>query len=272
MMATLIGMLLMTQVASSWLVIWKQPSPSTAHTVRSRLADLGAHGGGHGIPHRPEPTGVEPGVGALVLDELRGPHLVLADAGDVDRLRAGDGAEPLEDVLRGERATLRLGVAQRERLLPAGDPLAPLGVVAAPARVVVGVDGLDEVGEDRLAVTDDRDVGPAVLGDLRRVDVGVDDPRLGRERRQLTGDPVVEAGPEGDDEVGLLEPGHRRDGAVHARHPEVEGVAVGQRAARHEGRDDGDPAQLDEAAQLLAGPRADDAAADVEDRALGLAR
>ena len=35
MIATLIGMLLMTQVASSWLVIWKQPSPSMAHTVRS---------------------------------------------------------------------------------------------------------------------------------------------------------------------------------------------------------------------------------------------
>ena len=38
MIATLIGMLLMTQVASSWLVIWKQPSPSIAHTVRSGSA------------------------------------------------------------------------------------------------------------------------------------------------------------------------------------------------------------------------------------------
>ena len=40
MMATLIGMSLMTQVASSWLVIWKQPSPSMAHTVRSGLPTL----------------------------------------------------------------------------------------------------------------------------------------------------------------------------------------------------------------------------------------
>ncbi len=35
MIATLIGISLMVQVASSWLVIWKQPSPSIDQTVRS---------------------------------------------------------------------------------------------------------------------------------------------------------------------------------------------------------------------------------------------
>ena len=35
MTATLIGMPLIAQVASSWLVIWKQPSPSIAHTAAS---------------------------------------------------------------------------------------------------------------------------------------------------------------------------------------------------------------------------------------------
>ena len=33
--ATLIGILSMAQVASSWFVIWKQPSPSIAHTTVS---------------------------------------------------------------------------------------------------------------------------------------------------------------------------------------------------------------------------------------------
>ena len=33
--ATLIGMPSIAQVASSWLVIWKQPSPSMAHTTVS---------------------------------------------------------------------------------------------------------------------------------------------------------------------------------------------------------------------------------------------
>ena len=35
MTATLIGMFSIAQVASSWLVIWKQPSPSMDHTVAS---------------------------------------------------------------------------------------------------------------------------------------------------------------------------------------------------------------------------------------------
>ena len=40
MTATLMGMSLIVQVASSWLVIWKQPSPSIAHTMRSGAPTL----------------------------------------------------------------------------------------------------------------------------------------------------------------------------------------------------------------------------------------
>ena len=54
MTATLIGMSLSAQVTSSWLVIWKQPSPSIAQTVASGPADLGAHRGGHGVAHGAE--------------------------------------------------------------------------------------------------------------------------------------------------------------------------------------------------------------------------
>ena len=89
MMATLIGMPSTVQVASSWLVIWKQPSPSIAHTAESGAADLGAHGGGHRVAHGAEPAGVEPVPGMLVPDELGCPHLVLADARHVHRVRAG---------------------------------------------------------------------------------------------------------------------------------------------------------------------------------------
>ena len=139
MIATLIGMLLMTQVASSWLVIWKQPSPSIAQTVRSGLADLRAHGGRHGVAHRAEAAGVEPGVGALVLDELGGPHLVLADAGDVDGLGPAIAPMPLDDVLRRRRCSSPSGdgVAQREGGLPAGRLLPPGGRSRRPA----GLDG-----------------------------------------------------------------------------------------------------------------------------------
>ena len=107
MIATLIGMSLIVQVASSWLVIWKQPSPSIAQTTRSGSRDLRAHRRGHGVAHRAGAAGVEPGVRALVLDELRRPHLVLADAGGVDRLRAGQLADALDHVLRREQAVVR---------------------------------------------------------------------------------------------------------------------------------------------------------------------
>ena len=91
------------------------------------------------------------------------------------------------------------------------------------------------------------------------------------ERRQLAGHAVVEAGAEGDEQVGLLQGGDGGDGAVHAGHAEVQRVAVGDGAAGHQRGHDGDAGQLDEA---RAAPRcalaADDAAADVEHRPLGL--
>jgi anti-sigma factor ChrR (cupin superfamily) len=81
---------------------------------------------------------------------------------------------------------------------------------------------------------------PAVLADLGRVDVGVDDLGERREGRQLAGDPVVEPGAEGDEQVGLLQAGDGGDRAVHARHAQVERVAVGEGAAGHQGGHDRD--------------------------------
>ena len=106
-----------------------------------------------------------------------------------------------------------------------------------------------------LASPDDRHVGDPVLRDLRRVDVGVDDLGPRREGRQLAGDPVVEPRAEGDEQVGLLQGRHRRDGAVHPGHTEVEGVRVGHRAPGHQRRHHRDLGQLDELAQLARSPR-----------------
>src|SRR5699024_11667181 len=51
--------------------------------------------------------------GVLVLDELGGPHLVLAHARDVDGVRPGDLADAADDLLRSGQAVLGLGPAQR---------------------------------------------------------------------------------------------------------------------------------------------------------------
>ncbi len=55
MIATLIGMSLIAQVASSWLVIWKQPSPSMAHTVLSGTPTLAPIAAGTANPMVPRP-------------------------------------------------------------------------------------------------------------------------------------------------------------------------------------------------------------------------
>ena len=65
---------------------------------------------------------------------------------------------------------------------------------------------------------------------------------------------------------------HRRDGgvvAVHARHAEAQRVVVGEGAPGHQRGDDVDVAQLGQLAQRLGRPGLEDAAAGVDDRALG---
>ncbi len=268
MIATLIGMSLIAQVASSWLVIWKQPSPSIAQTVDVGHADLGAHGRRHREAHGAEATGVEPRVGLLVADEVGGPHLVLADARGEDRLGTGDRAEPLDDVLRGQRAVGGRVVAERVLLLQPGEEGDPRLVVTVGA---LGLQQRDELGDDLAAVADDRHVGVAVLADLGRVDVGVDDQRVGCEGVEVAGHAVVEARAEADDEVALLQAGDRGHRAVHAGHAEVLRVAVGEGAARHQRGDDRDAGQGGQLRQLARRAGADHAAADVEHRTPRLA-
>ena len=130
-------------------------------------------------------------------------------------------------------------------------------------------DRLRELGQHLAQLAHDRHVGRAVLGDLRRVDVHVDDLRAGRERVELAGHAVVEARAHRDQQVGAVERPVGELGAVHARHLQRERVRVGERALRHQRRDDRDLRLLGERLQLGLGAGVDDAAADVEHRLLG---
>src|SRR5690348_4672953 len=100
-------------------------------------------------------------------------------------------------------------VVQWEALLPAGYPAAPLLAVG----LLEPLHRADDLGDHLTAVADDRNVGASDLAELGRVDVDVDDLRLGSERRDLSGDPVVEARPQRYEKVGFL---HRRDRRVVA--------------------------------------------------------
>src|SRR5680860_160235 len=234
-----------------------------------RTTDLGAHRGRNREAHRAEAPGVDPGVGVLEVHVVRGPHLVLPHTGDVDRLGAGDPTDSLDDVLRGE-ALCRGVVPEGVLHLHSGEELDPALVVTGGALLLLGLQRDDQVGDHLARITHDRDVGHAVLADLGGVDVGVDHLGTGGEGVEVSGDPVVEAGTQVDDQVALLQARDRGDGAVHARHAEVLGVAVGEGPARHQRRHDGDPGEFGERAQLFGGPRADHATTDVEDWTTGL--
>ena len=168
----------------------------------------------------------------------------------------------------------RVVVAQRERRAPALELVPPVALLLVTAAAVVvprGPQRARQLDDDLAGVAHDRHVGRPVLADLGRVDVGVDDLRLGGEGREVAGDAVVEPRAEGDQQVGLL---HRRDGgdgAVHARHAQVLAVAIGERAAGHEGGDDGRAGLVGEVEELGGGLGLDHAAADVEHRATRLA-
>ena len=80
-MATLIGMRSVDAVTSSWAVIWKQPSPSIAHTVRSGRPTLAPMAAGTREAHRARGRPSSPRCRAPSNRQYwRRPHLVLADA------------------------------------------------------------------------------------------------------------------------------------------------------------------------------------------------
>ncbi len=190
---------------------------------------------------------------------------MLAHAGREDgRLRVVERAQPLDHVLRARQAVLRGRVAERVRRAPVVD-LQPPGLKVRPSVLaLLLLECRHQVVQHVLQVAHDRHVHGTVLADLRRVDVGVNHGRVRREAVQLSRHAVVEAGTQGHHEVGLLQGGHRGNGAVHSGHAQVLRVAVGQGAARHQRGHDGRAGQVGQLTQPFRCPRANDAAAHVQ--------
>ena len=194
--------------------------------------ELRADGGGKAEAHGAETAGVDPEAGFVEAEELRGPHLVLADVGGDDGFAGGEAVDFGHQVLR-----LDFGIARGRVVgmldLPLAD-LVPPGA-AGGAALAIGLGGslgeeLGELDENALDVADDGDFGSAVLADFGGVDIDVDDFGVRGEGGEASGDAVVEAHAEGDQEIGI---GHRHVGgvaAVHAGHGDE--VRVARRAWR----------------------------------------
>ncbi len=88
-------------------------------------------------------------------------------------------------------------------------------------------------------------------------------------RLELAGDAVVEAHPERDDEVGLLDGFVDPGFAVHPHHAEAQGVRRGETAEAEQSRRHGDPGLLDELAKEIARPCSDDPVAGEQHGPLG---
>ena len=220
------------QVASSWLVIWKQPSPSIAQTVLSGRADLGSHRGRDGVPHGAEAAGVEPVPGLLV---TAGSARPTSGAGRRPRCRRRPGRRSCRSARSRTAGTGRRPRARRTRAgtsrrtdsswwrQASYDGVRPELAISVRSAAIRSV--MTSLQSPTIGTSAAR-----FLRDLGRVDVGVDHLRVGGERVELAGHPVVEAGAEADEQVGALQGADRGDRAVHPGHAEVQVVRV--RAAR----------------------------------------
>ena len=111
-------------------------------------------------------------------------------------------------------------------------------------------------------------MGLDVLGDVRRVDIDVDDRGVAGEAGQVAGDAIIEAGADGDEAVAVLDGVVRVGRPVHAEHPQGQVVRlVDGSEAQQRGRD-GDLPLFGQGADRVRRAAEDRAAADVEDRLL----
>ncbi len=198
------------------------------------------------------------------------PHLVLADVGDVGRRVLGQLADPLDHVIGGQDA-----VAPGARAVPAarlalGLPGGQLLEVLGPLLDRGGLDHRGERPQDAPGVAHDRDLDRDVLADLGRVDVDMDDPGIRRVGPHVAGDPVVEAHPDRDQQVGRLDRPVDVLPAVHAHVAVGERMALVDRADPEQGPGDRDAGLLGERDEIVPGLGVEDAMAGQDHRPLGL--
>ena len=236
------------QVRSGGKLVHRHLKPAVAHDGTHQVLgprELGADGRGEPEPHCPRPSRGDPLEPLFRLVELGRPHLVLAHIRGHDGRSLCEPVQLIDDVLGLEGAPLM--VVQRVCRLPSLDLLQPFGGVP---RLELPV----EVREHRARVTDNGAVHWVQLVDLRGVDVHVDLHRVGAEGIRGSRDPVVPARPHRHDQVAV---DHRFIGvgrAVHAEHPEAQGMGLGERSLAQQGVGDRDLHLFRQDAQLCAGP------------------
>ena len=129
---------------------------------------------------------------------------------------------------------------------------------------MLSFDRRDQLGNDLEQIAHDGHFGKAVLADLSWVDVCVDHRGIGSEAGELARHAIIESSAQGDEQVRLLQGADSSDGAMHARHAQLQGVIVREGTSGHQRGHDGDAGQLGQAQERSRGIRADHSAAHVE--------
>ena len=127
--STFTGSFSQKQVASSWMFIWKLPSPSISITRRSGNWLCTPIADGQAEAHRAEAAAGEERARLGELEELGGPHLVLTDAHRDHRVAVVRELPELADRVLLQDAGERLVVVERFGLLP-------LAGIARPRRTM----------------------------------------------------------------------------------------------------------------------------------------
>src|SRR6266851_9186182 len=144
------------------------------------MGDLDADRRRQAISHRAETTRGHPAIRLLELEELGGPHLMLADlGGDVDVAVAGQGVEPLYRILRFDQIAPAFVVAQAVARAPAFDGPPPFGAGGAIAAAQSRRPGAENRRHRLADIADARQVDTHILVDRGRIDVDVDLLRTG---------------------------------------------------------------------------------------------
>src|SRR5215211_7253569 len=205
--------------------------------------------------HRAEAPARDVAVGLGELEELGGPHLVLPHVGDEPQIRACRGLYGLHHLYGTVLVPCSL-LAAPLRLLAPGQFLAPPPASFALLGRVVQV---SEDGTHRgLGVCNDTHGRLYDLAELGGIDVDVDDLRALRELVGRARDPVVEAHPHGEKEVGAVYGAVDAGLPVHPRPAQVQRVVIGEGAYAEQRRHDGDARPLREQPELhLGAPQSD---------------
>ena len=193
--------------------------------------------------------------------ELCNPHLVLTHVGSDDGLAAGELACGGNHMLHAEPALL--GVGKGELLLPALAGLHPVGGVEL-------IHHGDQLLQDQLGITAEEHIGLQNLALFGRVNVQVHLHGVLAEHFQLTGDAVVPAAADGENQVAVqhgLVGVHR---TVHAEHPERKLVVGGEGAQAKHGAAHGSVQFFGQFTHLAAGSRKHGAVAHQKQGLLGL--